>query len=115
MKGGQPPQLSVLFSTDVFTLMDEKAIVPIDELAGAEARSGSRSFYPAFMANGQVDGKTWSIPFQRSTIVLYWNKDAFKEAGLDPEKAPATWDEMAEMGEEARQEGRVRQRDPLGR
>ena len=49
------------------------------------------------MANGQVDGKTWSIPFQRSTIVLYWNKDAFKEAGLDPEKAPATWDEMVEM------------------
>jgi sn-glycerol 3-phosphate transport system substrate-binding protein len=57
-----------------------------------------KEFYPAFMANGQIDGKTWSIPFQRSTIVLYWNKDAFKEAGLDPEKAPATWDEMVEMG-----------------
>ena len=50
------------------------------------------------MANGQIDGKTWSIPFQRSTIVLYWNKDAFKEAGLDPEKAPASWDEMVAMG-----------------
>ena len=32
MKGGQPPQLSVLLSTDVFTLMDENAIVPMDEL-----------------------------------------------------------------------------------
>src|SRR5437763_127451 len=95
MKGGQPPQLSVLLSTDVFTLIDENAIVPLDGLAD---KAWFKDFYPAFMANGQVDGKTWSIPFQRSTIVLYWNKDAFKEAGLDPEKAPASWDEMVAMG-----------------
>ena len=96
MKGGQPPQLSVLLSTDVFTLMDENAIVPMDDLVADKA--WFKEFYPAFMANGQIGGKTWSIPFQRSTIVLYWNKDAFKEAGLDPEKAPANWDEMAAMG-----------------
>jgi len=95
MKGGQPPQLSVLLSTDVFTLMDENAIVPFDGLVADKA--WFKEFYPAFMANGQIDGKTWSIPFQRSTIVLYWNKEAFKEAGLDPEKAPASWDEMTEM------------------
>jgi sn-glycerol 3-phosphate transport system substrate-binding protein len=93
MKGGQPPQLSVLLSTDVFTLRDENAIVPMDDLVADKA--WFKSFYPAFMANGQIDGKTWSIPFQRSTIVLYWNKDAFKEAGLDPDKAPASWNEMA--------------------
>ena len=95
MKGGQPPQLSVLLSTDVFTLMDENAIVPMDGLV--DDKAWFKEFYPAFMANGQIDGKTWSIPFQRSTIVLYWNKDAFKDAGLDPEKAPASWDEMAAM------------------
>jgi sn-glycerol 3-phosphate transport system substrate-binding protein len=95
MKGGQPPQLSVLLSTDVFTLIDENAIVPVDDLVGDKA--WLKEFYPAFMANGQINGKTWSVPFQRSTIVLYWNKDAFKEAGLDPEKAPASWDEMAAM------------------
>lgn len=96
MKGGQPPQLSVLLSTDVFTLMDEDAIVPMDDIVADKA--WFKEFYPAFMANGQIGGKTWSIPFQRSTIVLYWNKDAFKDAGLDPEKPPATWDEMASMG-----------------
>src|SRR2546421_7157550 len=72
MKGGQPPQLSVLLSTDVFTLMDENAIVPMDGLVADKA--WFNEFYPAFMANGQIEGKTWSIPFQRSTIVLYWNK-----------------------------------------
>lgn len=96
MKGGQPPQLSVLLSTDVFTLIDEKAIIPIDDVVTDKA--WLKNYYPAFMANGQIGGKTWSIPFQRSTIVLYWNKDAFKEAGLDPEKAPASWDQMVEMG-----------------
>ena len=38
------------------------------------------------------------VPFQRSTPVLYWNKDAFKEAGLDPNTPPATWDEMVSFG-----------------
>jgi len=55
MKGGQPPQLSVLLSTDVFTLIDENAIVPVDGLAD---KAWFKDFYPAFMANGQVDGKT---------------------------------------------------------
>ena len=53
-----------------------------------------KSFYPAFMENSQTGGKTWGIPFQRSTIVMYWNKELFKEAGLDPNKAPANWTEM---------------------
>ncbi len=44
----------------------------------------------------QTGGKTWGVPFQRSTIVLYWNKEAFKEAGLDPNKPPATWAEQVE-------------------
>ena len=37
------------------------------------------------------------MPFQRSTIVLYWNKDAFRSAGLDPERPPATWQEHADF------------------
>ena len=57
-----------------------------------------KSFYPAFMENSQAGGHTWGIPFQRSTIVQYWNKDAFKAAGLDPDKAPKTWDEMVAFG-----------------
>lgn len=94
-KSGEPPVLSVLLSTDTFTLIDEDAIVPIDTFAtSAEDKAWLGAFYPAFMANGHINGKTWGVPFQRSTIVLYWNKDLFKEAGLDPSKPPATWAEM---------------------
>jgi sn-glycerol 3-phosphate transport system substrate-binding protein len=50
------------------------------------------------MRNSQTGGQTWGIPFQRSTPVMYYNKEAFAAAGLDPESPPATWDEMVEMG-----------------
>jgi sn-glycerol 3-phosphate transport system substrate-binding protein len=99
-KSGEPPVISVLLSTDMYTLIDEDAITPWDTVAGAaDDQQWIRSFYPAFMQNSQAGGKTWGIPFQRSTIVLYWNKEAFKEAGLDPNKGPATWKEMVDYAQ----------------
>jgi sn-glycerol 3-phosphate transport system substrate-binding protein len=94
-KAGDPPVLSVLLSTDMFTLIDEDAIQSWDGLlTSADDKAWLKSFYPAFMQNSQTGGKTWGIPFQRSTIVLYWNKEAFKEAGLNPDKGPENWKEM---------------------
>ncbi len=99
-KSGTPPTTAILLSTDMFTLIDEDAIVPFDDLAtSADDKAWIKSFFPAFMANSQTGGKTWGIPFQRSTIVLYWNKELFKEAGLDPNKAPANWKEMVEYAQ----------------
>jgi sn-glycerol 3-phosphate transport system substrate-binding protein len=100
VKSGEPPVMSILLSTDMFTLIDEDAIVPFDELIKTpDDQAWLKSFYPAFMENSQTPGKTWGIPFQRSTIVLYYNKDAFKEAGLDPNKPPATWKEQTEYAQ----------------
>lgn len=96
-KSGQPPHIAVLLSTDMFTLIDEDAIVPIDGLAAsADDRKWLGGFFDSFMMNSRTGGKTWGVPFQRSTIVMYWNKDLFKEAGLDPDKAPANWDQMVQ-------------------
>ena len=96
IKANQPVQLSVLFSIDVFELMDQGVIIPFEEVATSAAdKQWLASFYPALMENSKVKGKIWGVPFQRSTIVMYYNKDAFKEAGLDPNKPPATWAEMA--------------------
>jgi len=98
LKAGQPAQLSVLFSIDLYELLEQDVIVPWDEVAStADDKAWLQSFYPALMANGTYKGRVYGIPFQRSTIVLYWNKDAFKEAGLDPERPPANWDEMRTM------------------
>lgn len=97
-KAGDPPALAVLLATDIFTLIDEDVIDPIDSFFSPEDQEWVDGFMPAYLASARVDGNLWSVPFQRSTAVLYWNKDAFAEAGLDPEKYPATWDEMVEFG-----------------
>ena len=95
MKGGDVPDMAILLAADIITLTDEDAVVAMDDLATEpEDKAWLAAFYPAFMENAKLGGKTWAVPFQRSTPVLYWNKDLFKEAGLDPDKGPQTWDEM---------------------
>jgi len=97
VKSGEPPVLSVLLSTDMFTLIDEDAIADWTSVAtSAGDKAWMNSFYPAFMENSRTGGKTWGIPFQRSTIVLYWNKELFKQAGLNPDHPPANWEQQLE-------------------
>ncbi|MGB7181502.1 MAG: ABC transporter substrate-binding protein [Burkholderiaceae bacterium] len=99
LKSGKPAQLSVLFSIDLFELIEQDAIVPFDDLVKSdEEKAWLNSFYPTLMENGKTAGKTWGVPFQRSTIVMYYNKDMFKAAGLDPNKPPATWAELVDAG-----------------
>ncbi|PTW59859.1 carbohydrate ABC transporter substrate-binding protein (CUT1 family) [Breoghania corrubedonensis] len=107
IRSGEPAQLSVMFSIDAYDLIEQNLIIPFDDVAKTDAdKQWLKSFYPALMANGQIDGKTWGVPFQRSTIVMYYNKDMFREAGLDPEKAPTTWEEMVADAKTLTKEGR---------
>ncbi len=101
-KAGRGPALAVTLAVDAYSLVDDELILPFDAVATSAAdRAWLDSFYPAFLRNGKINGHTWGVPFQRSTIVMYWNKDAFREAGLDPEHAPATWEAMGEAGRRA--------------
>ncbi len=109
-KSGTPPVTSVLLSTDMFTLIDEDAIQPFDGFVkSADDKAWLAGFYPAFMLNSRSGGKTWGIPFQRSTVVMYWNKELFKEAGLDPNKPPTTWAELKAMA------GKLTKKDAAGK
>ena len=95
-RGGNPPAMAIVDSTNVFTLIDDDMIQPISDFVKTdEEKRLIADIYPAFLANSVVGDKVWSLPFQRSTVIMYYNKDAFREAGLDPEKAPATWAEFA--------------------
>ncbi|MGJ5619115.1 ABC transporter substrate-binding protein [Sulfitobacter sp. MF3-043] len=100
-QAGEPPQVAVLLAIDLFTLIEEDVILPISDIANTpEDKAWMDGFYPGFMADATFEGKIYGIPFQRSTPVLYYNKDAFRAAGLDPETPPKTWDEMIEMGKQ---------------
>lgn len=97
LQGGTPPDFAILPNPELYSLLDMDAVIPLDDFI---AKDGGQEyiddFIPAFMKNSYYDGKTYSIPFQRSTIIMYYNKDQFKEAGLDPEKPPTNWDELRE-------------------
>lgn len=93
IRGGDTPHTACLLSVDIFSLIGDDVILPWDDLPGVD-RAWLDSFFPGFLENSRAHGKTWGIPFQRSTIVLYWNKEAFRAAGLDPDTPPANWDEQ---------------------
>jgi sn-glycerol 3-phosphate transport system substrate-binding protein len=80
---------------------------PLDDLiAGTGGKQFLDRFWPSMLLNCVYDGKMYGIPFQRSTPVMYYNKDAFAEVGLDPEKPPQTWDELVRAAEKlTRREG----------
>ena len=104
LASGDPAQLAVMFSIDAYDLIEQDLVMAFDDISGVD-KSWLNSFYPALMANGNIEGKTWGIPFQRSTIVAYYNKDLFRAAGLDPEAPPTTWDEIISMGKTLTKDG----------
>ncbi|MDN4068584.1 ABC transporter substrate-binding protein [Paenibacillus vini] len=96
VQGGNSPDLAVLLSTELYSLLEMNAL---EELTPRFSQDYFNGFYEAFMSNTKSGDQVWSVPFQRSTIVMYYNKDMFKAANLDPEKAPANWNELKEYAQ----------------
>ncbi|HYB56599.1 MAG TPA: ABC transporter substrate-binding protein [Alphaproteobacteria bacterium] len=92
---GTLPDVAVTEISSVPVLGALGAARPLDALiAGEGGKKFLDKFWPSMLLNCVYDGKVYGIPFQRSTPVMYYNKDAFKAAGLDPDKPPLTWDEL---------------------
>ncbi len=107
VQADNPPDVAVLLATDQQTMLDLDAIYPVSDLESNELFDPD-DFLPAYWADTQADGKTWSVPFQRSTPVLYYNKTALEGAGLDPETPPETWDDLVAFSKEIMAAGGAR-------
>jgi multiple sugar transport system substrate-binding protein len=88
---GTPVALAYVGSRTLKEFADNELIVPITFTDEEKA-----AYYPYIMDTVTTSGKQWGIPVAFSTKALFWNKDLFKQAGLDPEKAPTTWAEELE-------------------
>ncbi|HJC04916.1 MAG TPA: ABC transporter substrate-binding protein [Candidatus Enterocloster excrementipullorum] len=109
IQGGTPPDVFVSLATQRFTMASTGMAMPLDDLIAADGEEGQAyidDFLDGFMLDSYVDGQIYSIPFQRSTMVLFYNKDAFEEVGLDPEDPPETWEEVVEYGQKLTNENR---------
>jgi multiple sugar transport system substrate-binding protein len=63
------------------------------------------SLSPSHVRLGTYDGHIYGLPLSVETSVFAWNKDLYKKAGLDPDKAPTTWDEIESNAEKIRKLG----------
>jgi multiple sugar transport system substrate-binding protein len=86
---GTPVALAYVGSRTLKQFADSDLIVPIPYTDAEKA-----AYYPHIMDTVTFKGQQWGIPTAFSTKAIYWNKDLFKKAGLDPEKPPTTWDEL---------------------
>jgi sn-glycerol 3-phosphate transport system substrate-binding protein len=95
-----PPHILQVFEVGTANMMAAKgAIKPVYEVMAESGLPFDSNAYLPTVAGYYTtsDGKMLSMPFNSSTPVLYYNKDAFKKAGLDPDKPPKTWPEVAEF------------------
>lgn len=96
-RSGNAPDILQVFEVGTATMMYSKgAIKPVaDVMKEGGQKFDPKAYIPAVAGYYTApNGQMLSFPFNSSTTVFYYNKDAFKTAGLDPEKAPATWPEV---------------------
>jgi sn-glycerol 3-phosphate transport system substrate-binding protein len=93
--GGNMPALAIMLATDIYDLRNAELIVPLDDYASPQYLA---DFFPTWLANSYYDydlngtPELYGIPFQRSTVLLYYNKTLLDQNGLTP---PTNWDELA--------------------
>ena len=89
------PAVVQVYDLGTRLLIDLQVITPMQDFIDREGFDVS-DIEPNVANYYSIDGRLQSMPFNTSNPVLYYNKNLFQEAGLDPENAPRTWDEVAE-------------------
>jgi sn-glycerol 3-phosphate transport system substrate-binding protein len=106
---GKPPAVALMSANYLLDLKLSGDIIPLEPMLKAEGTTHEQflaDFWPALQANATIDGELYGVPFQNSTPLLYYNKDHFKEAGLDPERPPQTWAELVADARKLTRDGR---------
>ncbi|WP_300655108.1 sn-glycerol-3-phosphate ABC transporter substrate-binding protein UgpB [Hydrogenophaga sp.] len=97
-RSGNAPHILQVFEVGTATMMASKgAIVPVGKvMSDAGVTFNPAAYVPAVAGYYTApNGQMLSFPFNSSTPVFHYNKDAFKAAGMDPENPPKTWPEVA--------------------
>ena len=99
-RSGTAPHILQVYEVGTATMMYSNAIKPVAEvMRESGAKWDPKAYIPAVASYyASPQGDMVSFPFNSSTTVFFWNKDAFKAAGLDPNKPPKTWGEVAAAG-----------------
>jgi len=94
------PQLIAMSAADLGQYAAQGALAPMDDFWDTDTWMDTSVLPEAAREASTVDGVTYGVPLNVAPMMLYWNKDMFEAAGLDPETPPRTWDELAEMAKQ---------------
>jgi len=107
--GGDPPDVAGVWVQQLASWADMDALTPLDALMEQDGTTASEfmsRYEPAYADAAQYDGHVYALYATPASMALHWNKAAFREAGLDPERPPRSIEEMYEYSR------RLIKRDP---
>ncbi len=106
--GGTPPDVISSIAAWVPELSSKGALIPLDDFC-KENNLTEEKFIPVYWKMLNLNGHTWALPTTPTATALYWNKDMFKEAGLDPDRPPKTLEELENIS------NKITRKDKSGR
>lgn len=99
LTSSEPPDIIVLSGGDaVKSLAKENVVLQLNDTINSSGID-LNDFYPASLIQCKQGDVIWCLPWGADIYALYWNKDLFEEAGLDPEKPPKTMEELVEYAD----------------
>ena len=99
IQAGRPPAAALMSANFVLEYVINGQVTAFDDLIRKDAQTPDQfmgQFWPALKLNATSNGHVYGVPFQNSTPLLYYSVDAFKDAGLDPDKPPVTWQDWVD-------------------
>ena len=107
-RAGEQPDIVQVFEVGTGTMMAAQgAVYPVYQLMADAGEDFDPAAYLQAVAGyyTDTDGNLLSMPFNSSTPILYYNKDVFEKAGLDPETAPKTWGDVEAFSKKIMESG----------
>lgn len=90
------PDIAQCYEALTLKLKNAGKLIELDNFIDNDKDFNKEDIIKVFLDNNMYDGKLYSVPFNKSVPVMYYNKDLFKKVGLDPDKPPQTWEELYE-------------------
>lgn len=94
--GNDGPDIIAMSASRIPQFADEGLFMPVDDFYEDPANE-TDAITPAAVEASMYDGANFGVPVNYAPMMMYYNKDLFTAAGLDPEAPPTTWDEFAAM------------------
>lgn len=100
--GRQTPTMAIADLVAMPLLTSSGALAPLDDFISASNLDLS-DYFQGPLVYGMHEGERYSLPVSASNLGLFWNKELFEQAGLDPNTPPKTWDELVSFSKQIKE------------